>query len=36
MKKNPATKRTTVAKGKPDGLTPLVTEVRHLEPPHVW
>ena len=30
MKMKPATKRTTVAKDKPDGLTPLVTEVRHL------
>ena len=30
MKKKPATKRTAIAKTKPGGLGPLVTEVRHL------
>jgi hypothetical protein len=30
MKKKPATKRTTVAKTKADGLTPLIAEVRNL------
>jgi len=30
MKKKPATKRTAVAKAKPDGLAPLIAEVRHL------
>jgi len=30
MKKKPATKRTAVAKAKPDGLTPLIAEVRQL------
>ena len=31
MKKQPATiKRTAVAKARPDGLAPLIAEVRHL------
>ena len=30
MKKKPATKRTSVAKAKPDGLAPLIAEVRNL------
>jgi predicted nuclease of restriction endonuclease-like (RecB) superfamily len=30
MKKKPATKRPTVAKGKPNGLAPLIAEVRNL------
>lgn len=30
MKKKPATRRTAVAKAKPDGLAPLIAEVRNL------